>query len=94
MLLSSSTSTNIDRQIQTLIEHYQKALLIKPNSASLYRKIGNLYQTKNDFEKAREYFQKSIDMNDKFFAPYYCMGLSYKIQGDLEKAIVWCSQAT
>lgn len=45
--------TTIEQQTQTLINHYQRATLIKPNSATVYQHIGNLYRSLFDFELDR-----------------------------------------
>ena len=43
---------DIEQQTQALIKHYQKALVIKPDSATIHQDIGNLYQSLFDFEQA------------------------------------------
>lgn len=62
---------SLDHQLQLLIDHYQKALLITPDSATLYRKIGNLYQSHHDFEQAVCYYLKAIQLQSDLFPVYH-----------------------
>ncbi|MDB9315585.1 sulfotransferase domain-containing protein [Spirulina sp. CS-785/01] len=71
MNLSTPTPTNIEQQTQTLINHYQKATLIKPNSAKVYQDIGNLYRSLREFEPATIYYLKAIELKPDLFSVYY-----------------------
>jgi tetratricopeptide (TPR) repeat protein len=71
MNLSTPTPTNIEQQTQTLINHYQKATLIKPDSATLYQDIGNLYRSLLDFEQAIVYYLKAIELKPDLFSVYH-----------------------
>lgn len=81
MTLSSSTSTSIEQQTQTLIEHYQKALLIKPDSPTVYQDIGNLYKSLFKFEKALVYYLKAIKLKPDLFSVYH--PLNFLLQNPL-----------
>lgn len=71
MTLSTPTPTNIEQQTQTLINHYQKATLIKPDSAKVYQDIGNLYRSLRDFEPAIVYYLKAIELKPNLFSVYH-----------------------
>ncbi len=71
MNLSSSTSVSSEEQTQALIKHYQKALVIKPDSATIHQDIGNLYQSLFDFEQAVAYYLKAIELKSDLFPAYY-----------------------
>jgi hypothetical protein len=71
MTLSTPTPTSIEQQTQILIKHYQKALLIKPNSATLYQKIGNLYRSFHDFEKELRYFTLSPVQDIDYYLSHF-----------------------
>jgi tetratricopeptide (TPR) repeat protein len=62
---------SLDDQLQLLIAHYQKALLIKPNSATIYRKIGNLYHSCFNYEQAVFYYLKAIQLQSDLFPVYH-----------------------
>lgn len=71
MTLSTPTPTTIQQQTQTIINHYQKATLIKPDSATLYQDIGNLYRSLREFEPAIVYYLKAIELKPDLFSVYY-----------------------
>ncbi|MBI4533729.1 MAG: tetratricopeptide repeat protein, partial [Candidatus Melainabacteria bacterium] len=47
------------------LELYQKALAIAPNDAHGWTNLAALYQQMDDFTRARECFQKALDLNPK-----------------------------
>jgi len=59
--------------LEKLISHYQNALIIKPDSASIHSSIGNLYATQKEFEKAVYHYIKSIQFNPSCGSVYYCL---------------------
>ena len=51
------------------LENFGKALELKPNEVTLYN-IGAIYDDAQDYEEARRYYEKSIEMGQgKFLAP-------------------------
>ncbi|MDY6782567.1 MAG: sulfotransferase domain-containing protein [Cyanobacteriota bacterium] len=71
--------------LETLVAHYQKALIIKPDSATLYRKIAQLYQGFFDYEKATFYNLKAIQLKPDLFAAYYFLYWSLLLLNSLEQ---------
>jgi tetratricopeptide (TPR) repeat protein len=61
----------MEQQAQVLIEHYQKALIIKPGSASIYQDIGNLYRSQYEMEQALVYYLQAIAIKPNLFRVYY-----------------------
>jgi len=59
--------------LKKLISHYQNALIIKPDSASIHSSIGDLYATQKKFEKAVYHYIKSIEFNPNYDPVYYCL---------------------
>lgn len=57
--------------LEKLISHYQKALIIKPDSAFVYSSIGNLYIAQGEFDKAAHHYIKSIQFNPAYNPVYY-----------------------
>lgn len=49
-----------DEQLVKLIEHYQKALLIKPRNSAVYQQLAELYYQQGDLEKAIEICQHTL----------------------------------
>lgn len=62
-------------QLGNLIAHYQKALTIKPDNATLYQKIAELHQCSSyhnrDFSKIAFCYLKSIQLKPDLFGAYY-----------------------
>ena len=62
-------------QLETLISHYQKALIIKPDDAILYQKIAELYQSGFSFDEklsqAAFFYLKAIQIKPDLFKAYY-----------------------
>jgi tetratricopeptide (TPR) repeat protein len=58
-------------QTQNLIAHYQKALLIKPDSPTIFYKIGKQYQYLAKFNCAFYYNLKAIQSNPNHHLYYY-----------------------
>ena len=52
--------TEINDRINKLIDHYQKTLLIKPDSFAIYTKIAELYYQQGDLEQALENCQQVL----------------------------------
>ncbi|MFK8012071.1 MAG: tetratricopeptide repeat protein [Marinicellaceae bacterium] len=50
-------------QYDKALENLNKALLIKPNSIEYLNRIGDIYISKKHINNAKEFYQKSIDIN-------------------------------
>jgi len=50
----------VENQINKLIDHYRKALLIKPNSIAIYNQIAELHYQQGDLEQALENCQQIL----------------------------------
>lgn len=60
-----------ENHTQNLIAHYQKALLIKPDSPTIFYKIGKQYQYLAEFNWAFYYYLKAIQFNPNHHLYYY-----------------------
>lgn len=60
-----------------VITYIDKAINDDPQNASLYFAKGTLYDKLNDFDKAIETYQKSIESDPKFFDPCFNLGALY-----------------
>jgi Sulfotransferase domain/Tetratricopeptide repeat len=58
-------------QVDRLITHYQKALLIKPDNAIVHSKLGNLHEAQMNFEEATYHYIKSIEFDHSYFCNYW-----------------------
>ncbi len=70
---------SLDEQLQLLIAHYQKALLIQPDSAKIYPQIGNLYHSLFNYEQAVSYYLKAIQLQSDLFPVYHQLRFSLQM---------------
>lgn len=64
----------------------------RPN-AKLINNIGLCHYKLNSYEEAKEYYQKSIELDPNYEVPYYNLSLIYVKSGQIEKAIEMCEKA-
>lgn len=50
----------------TSLTHYNKALRIHPDEPNIFYNIGRIHLDMKDMEKAREFFQKAVDVDSTF----------------------------
>jgi len=80
---------NHDKALQDLeivIEHY-------PNDSQSLFIIGNIYQKKEQYEKAKDFLNRSIDVNPKWVEPYMSLAGLYMLQGDSFRAFEYAEEA-
>lgn len=51
---------------QTSLKHYRKALKIHPDEPNIYYNMGRIYLDMKDTDKAREFFQKAVEIDTTF----------------------------
>lgn len=68
---------------------YEKALELEPDNIYAYNNIGYVLQSKGQFEKAIEYYEKSIELmtDESTMLPYRNIATCYKALGKWEKGI-------
>lgn len=66
---------------------FEQAMKIKSDDASLYTKLGGAYLTLFRFEKAKECYDKAIELGVSEKAVSYPYAIWYYLQGDYENAI-------
>ena len=69
------------------IEHYLKALEIKPDYLEAYYNLGNALARKGDDKAAIYNYKKVLQINPDYFEVYYNMGQISLKQGEVAKAI-------
>ena len=66
-----------------------KALELDTQDPVIYNNLGNIEYDEKNFDKAIEYFNKSIKFSDSlYFLAYYNLGKTYSLIGEEEKAEV------
>ena len=77
------------------IGYLEQAILLDQSYASAYSNLGLAYESKGDYDKAIEYFQKSLKINLKKLGlehqdvarDYNNLGVAYQSKGDYDEAI-------
>jgi tetratricopeptide (TPR) repeat protein len=69
------------------IDHYLRAIKIKPRFSKAYNNLGIAYQRRRQYNKAIESYKKAIGFEPKLSAAHSNLGNAYYITGDYEKAI-------
>ncbi|MFH1125870.1 MAG: AAA family ATPase [Candidatus Altiarchaeota archaeon] len=75
------------------IEHYNKALEIRPDLLETYFNRGLAYTRKGFYDKAIEDLTKVIELNPNLAEAYYTRGLVYEYKQDYNQAIVEYNKA-
>ena len=81
--LSAGDKGDLDKAIQ----HYDKAIELKPDFAAAYNNSGVDYGKKDEFDKAIQHYDKAIELKPDFFRAYSNRGTAYFQKGELDNAI-------
>jgi len=80
LLLEEKGNTN------EALDHYQKAVELKPNYANPYNNIGNIFSKKNDFDSAIPYYLDAIRLEPSFDDAHANLGIALMRTGDIDGA--------
>ncbi len=58
-----------------------------------YDKAGEVYKFMNNFDKAKQYYNKAIKINPDYILPYYKTGNMYDKVNNYKKAVEWYKKA-
>ncbi len=70
-----------------VVKSLMSAMELEPTNPILPWRLGNNYALQNNYVKAAEYFQKSIDLKKDYLAAYIGLANAYESAKDLDKAI-------
>jgi tetratricopeptide (TPR) repeat protein len=73
-------------QSEQAFDHYDRALILKPDYAEAHNNIGLLYGFKGQTDKTIEHIQKALALKPDYAEAHYNIGLTYITIGNLEKA--------
>ena len=83
----NTISEEKQKEYEESIEHYTKAIDIKPDFANAYNNRGNAYGDKGDYDLAIEDYTKAIQFNPNYAEAYNNRGIAYGDKGDYDRAI-------
>lgn len=69
------------------IEHYQKALALKPHQPEVLSNLGNVLKETGELEAAIAAYQEAIALNPAYAEAHNNLGIAYKDQQQLESAV-------
>lgn len=68
------------------INTYKKIVSLQYDNYLAYYNLGLLYEQEKQYEQAKNYLLKSIEINDKYAPAYYALGISYMSNEEIAKA--------
>jgi tetratricopeptide (TPR) repeat protein len=77
---------NLGHYDQAIVD-FKQALERNPDFAIGYANLGLAYTNMWDFKTAKEYCQKSLELDERNCAAHYCLGIVYKALGGYENYI-------
>lgn len=84
---TSEVAKEVSAYNMQLLEDYNKAIEMNPNSAEAYSKRGIVYGRLKEYEKAMEDYNKAIELEPNFSSAYFNRGCVYKEMKQDEKAL-------
>ena len=75
-------------QAEKAIEHFNKALRMKPNSAEVHSNLGNVLRRMNRIDEAVMHYEKAIKLKPDLAEAHYNLAISLAEQGKTDEAIV------
>ncbi len=66
---------------------YLEALKLEPTNPVLVNGLGQVYLTKNEVDKAAEYFNRALSLKSDYADPHYNLGLVYADKKEYDKSI-------
>lgn len=72
---------------QWALKSYEEAVKLEPANPYLYTEIGRVYLVQGELDKAREQFQKAIDLKSDYAPAHFQMALIYVGEGKISQAI-------
>lgn len=68
------------------INTYKKIVTLQYDNYLAYYNLGLLYEQDKQYEQAKNYLLKSIEINDKYAPAYYALGISYMSNEEMDQA--------
>ena len=75
------------KEYKKSIEHYTKAIELKPDFPEAYTNRGNAYGARGDYDRAIKDYNRAIQLKPDYANAYYNCGNVYNMRGDYDCAI-------
>jgi tetratricopeptide (TPR) repeat protein len=74
-------------KVTEAIEHFNKAMALKGESAEIYNNLGNVYRKIGRIEESIRYYKKALGMKRNFWKARYNLAVALAEQGETDEAI-------
>lgn len=74
-------------------EVWAKAMEVEPTRINVLNNLALLAEENGDLEKAENYHQQAVNMNDSWWGSFYHYGSFCRRRGRLEEAVIWLEKA-
>src|SRR3990172_170918 len=78
---------SLNKEYDSAIEAYTKAIALAPNNANTYYNRGIAYDDKGQYDRAIEDYNKAIEINPNDADAYNNRGIAYALSGNMGRAI-------
>lgn len=72
---------------QNVIEAYEKAIELDPNSAGALVNLGTIHFNSRDFVKAKQFYEKALEVDPQYALAHFDLANLYDERGDRNKAV-------
>ncbi len=86
-IIKAQAQTNED------LKDYLNIIEQEPGNYQVYNKVGLIYVSINNFDEAKNYFEKAITLNNNDYYGYYNLGLLYYNQDKMTEALTHFKRA-
>jgi Flp pilus assembly protein TadD len=76
----------LNNDVEAAVAEQHSILAKGPNNAQAYFALGTLSHFQGEIEQARQYFNKSIELDPADAAPHLSLGRLYAVRGDYQQA--------
>ena len=87
--LRSLAFYSLDNNVNETLNYLSEAYKIYSNDYELFRIYGDYYLSLNKYDKAEEYFTKSLALNDSNYYSMYRLGLIFSQKQEYSKALIY-----
>ena len=82
-----NAATLVPEAMDWSVKSLNRAYELEPSNPVVLWRLGNSYMIQNNFSKAIEYYQKSINLKKDYVAAYVSLTAAYESNKELDKAI-------
>lgn len=93
LLMMGNIFSKFKKDIPTALKYYNQSLLVNPTDYIVVTNIGANLMQQGNFEEAKQYFSKAMDINKDYPNIYYALSVIAEKENDLHLAFSYSIQA-